>query len=276
VKLLTFRTPEGTRAGRVEGDEVVALPFADVGELLAAGALDEAGGLNGARHPLAGLDLAPVVARPGKVICIGLNYASHAAEIGAETPSHPTVFAKYAEALIGAADPILLAPESSKVDWEVELAFVIGRSARRVPAERAVDHIAGYTILNDVSMRDWQFRTGQFLQGKTFEATTPVGPWLVTGDELDPADLAVRCLVDDEVVQEGRTSDLVFAPAELVAYLSTILTLQPGDLIATGTPSGVGMGRTPERYLQPGQVVRTEIEGIGAMVNRCEAEAVAA
>src|SRR5581483_4959460 len=152
-------------------------------------------------------------------------------------------------------------------------AFVIGRSVRHASAEEAYAAIAGYTVLNDVSMRDWQYRTGQWLQGKTFEGATPVGPVLVTGDEVDDArDLLLRCEVDGELMQEGRTSDLLWSPVEIVQYLSTVVTLDPGDVISTGTPGGVGMARTPPVWLQPGQVVRTSIEGIGELVNRCEPE----
>ena len=158
------------------------------------------------------------------------------------------------------------------MDWEVELAFVIGRTVRRATGAQARDAIAGFTVLNDVSMRDWQFRTMQFLQGKTWDRSTPVGPVLVTPDELPGGtapDLALRCEVDGEVMQEGRTSDLLFGPEELVAYISTIVTLDPTDLIATGTPSGVGFGRSPQVFLKPGHVVRTTIEHIGELVNRC-------
>jgi len=185
-------------------------------------------------------------------------------------PAHPTIFAKYARALIGARDPIMLPAVSDKVDWEVELAVVVGQPVRRADEAAARDAIAGSTILNDVSVRDWQFRTNQFLQGKTFESTTPLGPTLVTTDEIDFADgLEVRCEVDGETMQTGNTSDLLFPPVELIRYLSTIFTLDPGDIIATGTPSGVGAGRTPEVYLRSGQTVRTTIEGLGELVNKC-------
>jgi acylpyruvate hydrolase len=203
-----------------------------------------------------------------------MNYRSHVEEMGREQPTHPTLFAKFARSLLGPRDPLILPPESNQVDWEVELAFVIGREVRRATGREARDAIAGFTVLNDVSMRDWQFRTMQFLQGKAWEGSTPMGPALVTTDEVpggSAPDLVLTCEVDGEVMQKGRTSDLLFGPEELVAYISTIVTLEPGDIVATGTPSGVGAGRTPPVFLRPGQVVRTSIEGIGELVNECVA-----
>lgn len=272
MRLVTLRTVDGTRAGRVDGAEVFALDYPDVGALMAAGPGWEQSAAAGgaAAGALEEVDLAPLIPAPRKIICIGLNYASHINEMGRELPAHPTIFAKYARALIGARDPIVLPAVSDRLDWEVELAFVIGRPVRHADEAAARQSIAGYTILNDISARDWQFRTTQFLQGKTFEATTPLGPALVTSDEFGPSvDLAVSCAVDGEVMQSGRTSDLIFPPVELVRYLSTIITLEPGDVIATGTPSGVGAGRTPEVYLRAGQTVRTSIEGLGELVNLC-------
>jgi acylpyruvate hydrolase len=268
VRLLTVRGPGGTRAARLEGERVVEVdpPYEDGGALLAAGALDAVG----SGPPLDGADVAPVVTKPSKIICLGLNYRSHIEEMGGEPPSHPTLFAKFASSLIGARDPIALPADSAMVDWEAELAFVIGTRVRHADSEEALAAIAGYTILNDVSMRDWQWRTSQWLQGKTWEGSTPVGPALVTPDEVDNAsDLLLRCEVDGELMQEARTSDLLFGPADIVSYVSTITTLEPGDLISTGTPAGVGAGRQPPVFLQPGQVVRTTIEGLGELVNEC-------
>ncbi|MDQ3166219.1 MAG: fumarylacetoacetate hydrolase family protein [Actinomycetota bacterium] len=272
MRFATLRTTEGLRAVRIEEDEAFGLDFADVGALLASGPrwrqVAAVGGTT--LGSLDAYDLAPLVPLPRKIICVGLNYASHIQEMGREVPAHPTIFAKYARALIGARDPIMLPAVSDKVDWEVELAVVVGQPVRRADEAAARDAIAGSTILNDVSVRDWQFRTNQFLQGKTFESTTPLGPTLVTTDEIDFADgLEVRCEVDGETMQTGNTSDLLFPPVELVRYLSTIFTLDPGDIIATGTPSGVGAGRTPEVYLRSGQTVRTTIEGLGELVNKC-------
>ncbi|MEX1144294.1 MAG: fumarylacetoacetate hydrolase family protein [Acidimicrobiia bacterium] len=271
MRLVTIRVDGGTRAGRVEGEQILELPHTDIGALLADVGIDGAATVEpvGA-HALADADLAPVVPRPSKIFCLGLNYAGHIRETGREVPRYPTLFAKFPEALVGPRDPIVLPDESDRCDWEVELALVIGRPVRRVSVEDAGAAIAGYTICNDVTMRDWQQRTLQWLQGKTWERSTPLGPTLVTPDELDPGvDLALRGEVDGEVMQDGRTSDLVFGPAECVAYISTIVTLQPGDVISTGTPSGIGDARTPPIYLRPGQVVRTVVEGIGELVNRC-------
>ncbi len=193
--------------------------------------------------------------------------------MGRELPAHPTLFAKFADTLLGARDDLVLPAVSEEVDWEAEPGVVVGAPVRRASTAQAAAAIAGYTVLNDVSMRDWQWRTTEWLSGKAFEATTPVGPWLVTPDEVgDAADLALRCEVDGRVMQSSRTSDLLFRPADLVAYVSRITTLRPGDLIATGTPGGVGVARTPRVFLAPGQVLRTVIEGVGECVNTCVAE----
>ena len=275
MRLVTIRLDGGTRAGRLDGDEVTVLSQPDVAAVLRLGATwrDWARAADGPRLALSEVDLAPLVPQPGKIICLGLNYRAHVEEMGREMPSHPTVFAKFAEALVGARDPIILPRVSDQVDWEVELAFVIGSPVRHVSEADAAAAIAGYTIFNDVSVRDWQNRTLQFLQGKTFESSTPVGPALVTADEVDGAvDLEVSCSVDGKLMQRGRTSDLVFKPAAIVSYLSDVVTLKPGDIIATGTPAGVGHGRKPPVYLRPGQVVTTRIEGLGEMVNPCVAE----
>ncbi|MET8354173.1 MULTISPECIES: fumarylacetoacetate hydrolase family protein [unclassified Micromonospora] len=272
MKLATLRINGGTRAVRLASDGYVDLGVADVGELLSRNdwaALASASG--GPTYPAEGADLAPVVPRPGKIVCVGLNYRNHILEMGRELPQFPTLFAKYSEALIGAADDIALPAESDAADWEAELAVVIGSTVRRAIAEQAAAAIAGFSVLNDVTMRDWQYRTPQWLQGKTFEATTPFGPVLVTPDELPggvrPA-LTMTASVDGELMQKVDTAELVFTPAELVAYASAILTLRPGDVIATGTPGGVGYARTPRRYLGHDSRLVTEISGIGRLDNR--------
>jgi acylpyruvate hydrolase len=276
MRLVTIRTPEGTHAGRIEGDEVVQFDAADVGALLATGPdwADRAADALGRRHPLDDVDLAPVVPRPPKIVCLGLNYQSHIDETHSTRPAHPTYFAKFARALIGARDPIVLPAVSDMVDWEVELALVIGRPARHVIEAEAAQYVAGVTVANDISVRDWQHRSSQLLAGKTFEGTTPVGPALVTLDELPGGwrDLVVRCEVDGTVMQEGHTSELLFSPEEIIADLSRIVTLEPGDLVLTGTPSGVGRSRTPPVFLREGQTVRTVIDGVGELSNRCVAE----
>lgn len=269
----TIRTPDGTRAARVDGDALVELDARDVGELLARGAQASE---TGVVHDLATADLAPVVTHPGKIICQGLNYRSHILEMGHELPEHPTLFAKFRETLIGPRDDIVLPAASDSVDWEAELALVVGTRVRDASPTEAADAIAGFAVANDVSMRDWQHRTLEWLQGKAWEHSTPVGPVLVTPDEVGgPApDLAIGCDVDGVVRQAARTSELVFSPADLVAYASRFVTLEPGDLVLTGTPAGVGHGMQPPTYLADGQVVRTTIGDIGELRNRCAAEGV--
>jgi acylpyruvate hydrolase len=274
MRLATIRTEYGTTAARLDGDVLVTLDAADVGELLAAG------GAGPGRTweetvvvPAAEADFAPVVPRPGKVICVGLNYRAHILETGRELPAYPTLFAKFADTLLGARDDLVLPSVSERVDWEAELGMVIGRPLYRATPDEAAAAIAGYTVVNDVSMRDWQHRTSQFLQGKMFEHSTPAGPYLVTPDEAgNAADLEIRCEVDGVVMQQARTSDLLFSPAEIAAYASQVITLRPGDVIATGTPGGVGNARKPPVYLRPGNVLRTWIEDLGECVNHCVAQ----
>ena len=267
MRLGTIRTASGSSAVRIDGDLAIEIGASDVGALLAAGDWRaQAGAAGGPQHRIADLSYAPVVPRPGKIICVGLNYRSHIIEMGRDLPEYPTLFAKYPEALIGAFDPLTLPAESDQVDWEVELAVVVGRRVRHADAAAASEAIAGYSIINDVTMRDWQYRTPEWLQGKTFEATTPFGPHLVTPDEIAP-DAKISCLIDGEVVQDSTIADLLFGPVDLVRYISTILPLDPGDVIATGTMGGVGHARTPPRYLQSGQTLVARIEGIGDTVS---------
>jgi acylpyruvate hydrolase len=270
MRLGTLRRPGGTVAVRVDTDVVVELGARDVGELLTDPDWRRRAELaTGPTLPVGGVrpqDWAPTVPRPGKIVCVGLNYAQHIREMGRELPAYPTLFAKYPEALIGPYDDLVLpgvGPDA--VDWEGELAVVVGSRVRAADPEEAAAAIAGYSVLNDVTLRDLQYRTPQWLQGKTVEATTPLGPWLVT-DLDEGAELTTE--VDDEVVQRARVDDLVFGPAALVAYISALVTLEPGDVIATGTPGGVGHARTPPRYLRAGSVLRTSIDGIGAISSR--------
>ncbi len=274
MRFATIRTVDGTSAARLDGDVLLPLDAADVGELLAADGQGPGRPREGAAPvPVAEADFAPVVPRPSKVICVGLNYRAHIAETGRELPEYPTLFAKFADTLLGARDDLVLPSVSERVDWEAELGVVIGRPLYRATPEQAAAAIAGYTVVNDVSMRDWQRRTSQFLAGKMFEHSTPAGPYLVTPDEAGNAeDFDIGCEVDGVVMQRARTSDLLFGAAEVAAYASQVITLRPGDLIATGTPGGVGDARKPPVYLRPGNVLRTWIEGIGECVNHCVAE----
>ena len=274
MRFATIRTGAGTTAARLDGETLVQLDAADVGELLAVGDPASAPARAGAALvPAAEADFAPVVTNPSKIICVGLNYRTHIAETGRELPEYPTLFAKFAETLMGPNDDLALPAVSEKVDWEVELAVVIGAPVYRAGKDEALAAIAGYAASNDVSMRDWQRRTLQWQAGKMFQHSTPVGPYLVTPDEVDhAADLEIRCEVDGAVMQQARTSDLLFTPADVVAYTSQVITLRPGDLILTGTTGGVGDARKPPVYLKPGQVLRSYVEGLGECVNHCVAE----
>lgn len=275
MKLATIRTGTTTTAVVLSGDELIEIEgYVDVGALLVDERWrDHASAAAGARHDSGAAAFAPLVVRPDKVICVGLNYRSHVEEMGNAVPEFPTLFAKFTGALIGSHDDIAVPVESEKVDWEVELAVVIGRPVRRASADEARSAIAGYTVLNDISMRDWQRRTVEFLQGKTFERSTPIGPYLLVDDpQHDVPTFDLRCSVDGVMKQSSNTSDLVFDPVTLVQYCSTIITLQPGDVIATGTPGGVGAARIPAEFLRPGSVVVTEIDGIGSCRNICVAD----
>jgi acylpyruvate hydrolase len=299
MKLTTIELADGkTRAGRVEGEEIVLLPFADVGELLTHGDWRSRASLPGQAIGHSSVRVTGLIASPSKVFCVGRNYVEHVRESPTDqVPTFPELFVKFRESLTGAYDDIALpagaglasVPEaiaaaaqaptvavpvaSDCVDWEAELVIVIGAPARRASEAEAEAAIAGFTIGNDVSVRDWQVCTSQWTQGKAWEGLSPVGPVLLTADEVGTRpDLRLRCLVDDEVKQDGRTSDMVFDPVELVAYISRIVTLNPGDLIFTGTVAGVGVTQSPQVFLRPGQVLTTEIEHIGQLVNHLVAE----
>lgn len=274
MRLVTVRTAEGVRAGIVLDGEIALLASPDVRAVLEAwSAGSPPSPADGPRVRLATAELAPVVAAPEKIFCVGLNYRAHIEEMGRRFPGHPSIFTKFRSTLIGPNDPIALPPESTSVDWEVELAIVIGRHVRRARGAPALDAIAGFTVMNDISMRDWQNRSPQVLPGKAWDASTPLGPVLVTRDEIgDGEGLALWTTVDGVEMQRSNTSDLLFGPVELVEFVSTFTALAPGDVIATGTPAGVGSGRTPPVFLQPGNVVRAGIAGIGELVNECRAE----
>jgi acylpyruvate hydrolase len=276
MKLSTIRLASGgTAAVRIDGEVATEIGFGDVGELLTQPDWhDRAARATGSTHNAAYLDYATLIPKPDKVLCVGLNYRSHILEMGRQLPQYPTLVNKFSAALIGAHDDILLPASSDSMDWEAELAVVIGRPGRHITEREAADHIAGYTVLNDVTARDWQYRTAQWLQGKTFESTSPVGPSLVTFDDdaIDPAGMDIECEVDGELVQKSNTHDLVFGPAALVAYVSSIITVLPGDIISTGTPGGIGHARRPARYLTKGTVRVTRIAGLGETSNTCRSE----
>ncbi|HSJ90859.1 MAG TPA: fumarylacetoacetate hydrolase family protein [Ilumatobacter sp.] len=274
MRLATIRIEAGTRCVRVDDADGVAVEtgHADVGELLADPVWrSTAAHADGVHHDVAHLDYAPLVPHPEKVICVGLNYLDHIAETGRTPPTHPTLFPKYARSLAGAHDDLPLPhdDESTSVDWEAELTVVIGQSVRRVRGDDAEAAIAGYTVANDISVRDFQYHTTQFMPGKAWEGSTPVGPHLVVAEPGQPAHFPIECVVDGEVMQSSNTKELCFGPIELIEYISTFITLVPGDLIITGTPSGVGHARDPKVFLRRGQTVVTRIEGIGECRNLC-------
>ena len=268
-----------TRAAVQSGDRFVLLAAQDLSELLgsadwreqaaaAVAAAETAAASRATPSPSDAARFATVLPRPSKVICCGLNYADHIPEMGRELPEYPTLFAKYADTLIGDGEVIDAAGHGArstgKPNWRSSSAPRSRTPRRRKPPAA----IAGYTVANDISMRDWQNRTLQWFQGKAFDRTTPLGPVLVTPDECDPeAGVRVRCLVNGEEVQNGNTKTLVFTAAALLSYISTFTRLSPGDVVLTGTPGGVGMGATPPRFLHDGDVVTTEIEGIGTLTN---------
>ena len=275
MKLATIRLGDRTTAVRVEGDTLIDLGLPDVGAVLAsAGGLEAATAADGQRYAGDGAAFAPLVPRPTKVVCVGLNYRNHIKEMGRDLPEYPTLFCKFADTLVGARDDVRRPVETEQFDWEAELAVVVGRQVRRASESEAEAAIAGFTVLNDVTCRDWQFRTREWLQGKNWDSTTPVGPFLVTTDEVGgprPA-LDIRCEVNGQVMQRDNTGDLLFDPVDLVRYVSTMIRLNPGDIIATGTPGGVGHARKPQVFLHEGDTVVTEIEGLGRLENRVVSE----
>lgn len=271
MRLATLRRGEGTAAAVQVGAGFTLLDAPDVGTLLATpDGLEQAAyaEAKGDVHVAAeDAEFAALITRPVKVICCGLNYSDHILEMGRELPEFPTLFAKYADTLCGAYDAIR-SDLSQKVDWEAELAVVVGAELTDATAAEAAAGIAGYTVANDVSMRDWQNRTLQWFQGKAFDASTPLGPVLVTADDFPTSPtFNVKGYVNGELVQNGDTSTLVFSPASLLQYISQFTTLRPGDVVLTGTPGGVGAGQNPPRFLQNGDVLTTEISGLGTLEN---------
>ena len=272
MKLVRFGEAGAEKPGVVDRDGAIrdlSGVVADIGgAAISPEGLARLAALDTGSLPLApeGVRLGPCVANTGKFICIGLNYADHAAESGMEVPPEPVMFMKATSAICGPNDPIIIPRGSEKTDWEVELAVIIGKRAKYVSEENALDHVAGYAVTNDVSERAFQIeRAGQWTKGKSCDNYGQIGPWLVTRDEVaDPQNLGMWLTVNGKTKQDGSTRTMVYGVAYLVSYLSRFMSLHPGDVISTGTPPGVGMGQKPPRYLKPGDVVELGIEGLGS------------
>jgi len=285
MRLVTFRRDDGNaQPGVIVRDQVVGLAQAGFPDMLAI-----LGGGDAAKAKIENLIYSPPadatfalrdvtllapVPRPPKLICVGLNYRDHAIESKMEIPTVPTIFSKFSSAVIGPGAPIVLPKNSTRPDYEAEFAFVIGKGGRHIAAEDWQQHVAGYTLINDVSARDFQMATTQWLMGKTFDTFAPMGPHLVTADEIsDPHALDISLTINGEELQHSNTRELIFKIPELVAFLSSVITLEPGDVVSTGTPAGVGFARKPPRYLQPGDEVVVRVDQIGELRNPVIAEA---
>ncbi|HEY7551688.1 MAG TPA: fumarylacetoacetate hydrolase family protein [Hyphomicrobiaceae bacterium] len=282
MKLTMFEKGGGAALGVVEGTNVIDLAAADaslpkdLAALIAAGpaALGSvkaaaAKAPASAKLPVASVKAALPIARPPKFICVGLNYALHAKEGGHPIPTYPSFFLRVATSLTAPGAPVIRPKVSIQLDYECELAIVIGKGGRHIPEADALDHVFGYTLFNDVSVRDFQRKTTQWTPGKNFDSTGPLGPWIVTADELPPgaSGLRIQTRVNGEVMQDSNTSDMIFSTASIVATLSEFMTLEPGDIIATGTPSGVAHARTPPAWMKAGDRVEVELEGMGVLSN---------
>jgi 2-keto-4-pentenoate hydratase/2-oxohepta-3-ene-1,7-dioic acid hydratase in catechol pathway len=276
MHFVTFQRDGSAEPGVIVGSDIVGLKGAGFSTLLAV--IEEGGDgqkrvkswldSKPASVPLAKARLLAPLPRPPKIICVGLNYRDHAIESKMEIPKVPTIFSKYPTAVIGPGAPIVLPKLSAKPDYEAEFAFVIGTGGRHIPADRWQEHIFGYTNFHDVSARDYQMATTQWMMGKTFDTFAPMGPAIVTADEIpDPHALDIQMIINGEVLQSSNTSNLIFRIPALIEYLSGVFTLEPGDVVATGTPAGVGFSRNPPRWLQPGDDVVVRISGLGELRN---------
>lgn len=265
---------DGVRfVGRVDGDTLIPLAgVAELGRDTDIDALAVATELPERAVPVADVRLLPVVPNPDKILCVGLNYHSHITETKRELPTYPVLFNKFASSLIGPRDDILLPPESAQVDYEAELALIIGRAGRRIAREDAYDYVLGYAVANDVTMRDFQYKTHQWLQGKAWDNSTPVGPYLVRPDEVDLSAAGIRTVLRGETLQSSDLSKLIFDIPTLIATVSEFTTVLPGDIILTGTPGGVGYRRDPQIFLKDGDEITVEIDGVGTLVNRVRQE----
>ncbi len=271
MRFASFTRAETAGFGIVEDGYIRTVPadhYADLQQMIAAGACAEAATLAVDPVSLVDVRLAPPIPRPGKIVCIGMNYVAHIAEMGRKRPAFPTLFTRFPDSLVGHDWPIMRPAASERYDFEGELAVVIGRRARHVTADRALEHVAGYSCFLDATLRDYQRHTSQFTAGKNFYRSGAFGPWLVTSDEIaDPGPLHLETRINGRVMQSGRIDDLCFGIGALIEYLSAIFPLDPGDVIATGTPGGVGAARDPQVWLCPGDVVEVEIDRIGVLRN---------
>lgn len=280
MRYATFRVGEEARWGRIEGDHIRALDdvhptlrSAIVAGALSTDAIRQAGG---EAIKVADIAFLPLIPDPGKILCVGLNYENHRKETGRAEVVNPTIFTRFADSQTGHRTAILRPRESTKLDYEGELAIVIGKGGRRIPAGDALDHIAGYSCYNDGSVRDWQAHTIQFTPGKNFPGTGAFGPWLVTPDEFgEPRDQRLQTRLNGEIMQDAVLADMIFPIARLVEYCSTFTPLSPGDVIVTGTPGGVGAKRDPQVFMKPGDRIEVEIDGIGILENEIADEVAA-
>jgi 2-keto-4-pentenoate hydratase/2-oxohepta-3-ene-1,7-dioic acid hydratase in catechol pathway len=275
MRLMMFKKGTGTALGVVEGNSVIEVGAGsgNLYDVIAGGpsalAAVKAAAAKGAKQPLAGVKAALPIAQPRKFICIGLNYAAHAAEGGHAAPTYPSIFLRVPSSLVAAGEPVIRPKVSNQLDYECELTIVIGKGGRNISEAKALDHVFGYTLFNDVSVRDYQRKTSQWTPGKNFDGTGPLGPVVVTADELPPgaSGLRIQTRVNGETMQDSNTSDMIFSTARTIAILSEFMTLEPGDLIATGTPSGVAHARKPPAWMKAGDKVAVEVEKIGVLEN---------
>ena len=282
MKLMMFEKGKGTALGLVDGKSVIDLSVADASlprdlksliaappSVIAAVKTAASTAQASARLPLDAVKPALPISPSGKIICVGLNYALHAKEGGHAIPTYPSFFLRVPTSLVAAGAPVIRPKCSIQLDYECELTIVIGKGGRHIPEAKALDHVFGYTLFNDVSVRDFQRKTSQWTPGKNFDGTGPLGPWIVTSDELPPGASGLRIMtrVNGETMQDSNTSDMIFSTANVVATLSEFMTLEPGDLIATGTPSGVAHARKPPAWMKAGDTVEVEVEGIGVLSN---------
>ena len=276
MRIASYILPNGQASyGTVQADGIVDAgrdikkDYPDLRSMLAGDAVSRLKDADGESYSLDSIEFIATIPNPDKIICIGLNYMSHIEETGRDKPQYPSIFTRYPGSIVGQGQDIVRPKASDNFDFEGEFAFVIGKAGRAISEDAAMDHIAGYTCVNDGSIRDYQRHTTQFWSGKNFDQTGAMGPWLVTADELtDPKAQTLETRLNGEVMQSAPISDLAFGIPELIAYLSTVTTLLPGDVIATGTPSGVGLFREPKLFMKPGDRIEVEISGIGTLTNK--------